>query len=380
MTNAYQMCSRTVMDTTDPDIRFDEDGVSNHYWRALDLIARLVKPGVAGENELRALVDRIREEGKDKPYDCVMGVSGGVDSSYVAVMARDLGLRPLAVHLDNGWNTDTAVSNIQSLLERLDIDLYTHVVNWEQFRDLQRSIFLSSLPNIEAVTDHAIKALLLQTADKFGVRYILSGSNANTEAILPEAWGYNSDDSRIILAAKKKFGDPAIGIDTYPHLSFVEYVRYMYIKKIRIIPLLNYGEFNKAHALKVMQQRIGYVPYARKHGESRFTRFFQECYLPEKYGFDKRKAHLSSLIASGQMTRDAALGELEKPLYDPISKTIDVEYCTRKLGFSEGDWQGVLATPIAYPGDFPNNERLIKLGVRAKYLIQTAMAALRGNR
>lgn len=380
MTPPYQMCSRTVMDTTDPEIRFDEEGVSNHYWHAKDLISRLVRPGASGEAELEALAEQIREEGKGKPYDCVMGVSGGVDSSYVGVMARDLGLRPLAVHLDNGWNTDTAVSNIHSLLEKLDIDLFTHVVNWDQFRDLQRSVFLSSLPNIEAVTDHAIKALLLQTADKFGVRYVLSGSNANTEAILPEAWGYNADDSRIILAAKKKFGDPKIGFDTYPHVSFVDYVRYTYVKKIRFIPLLNYGDFNKARALEIMKQRIGYVPYARKHGESRFTRFFQEYYLPEKYGFDKRKAHLSSLIASGQMTRDEALGELEKPLYDPISKMIDVEYCTRKLGFPEEEWARVMAMPIAYPGDFPNNRRLIKMAVRARRLLQTALAPIRGRK
>ncbi|ABC64758.1 putative LPS biosynthesis protein WbpG [Erythrobacter litoralis HTCC2594] len=362
------------MDTTDPAITFDADGVSNHFWHAQELIGRLVKPGASGEVELQQLAEQIREEGKDKPYDCVMGVSGGVDSSYVGVMARDLGLRPLAVHLDNGWNTDTAVSNIHSLLEKLDIDLYTHVVNWDQFRDLQRSVFLSSLPNIEAVTDHAIKALLYQTADRFGLRYVLSGSNANTEAILPEAWGYNADDSRILLAAKKRFGDPSIGIDTYPHMTFFDYFTYIYVKKIRFIPLLNYGDFNKARALDIMKQRIGYVPYARKHGESRFTRFFQEYYLPEKYGFDKRKAHLSSLIASGQMNREEALAELEKPLYDPISKMIDVEYCTRKLGFSESDWAEIMATPIAYPEDFPNNQRLIGSAVKVKGVLRKAAA------
>lgn len=362
------------MDTTDPAISFDADGVSNHFWHAQSLIGRLVKPGAEGEVELQRLAARIREEGKGKPYDCVMGVSGGVDSSYVAVMARDLGLRPLAVHLDNGWNTDTAVSNIHSLLEKLNIDLYTHVVNWEQFRDLQRAVFLSSLPNIEAVTDHAIKALLYQTANRFGLRYVLSGSNANTEAILPEAWGYNADDSRILLAAKDRFGDPSIGIDTYPLMTFADYFKYIYVKKVQLVPLLNYGDFNKARALEIMKQRIGYVPYARKHGESRFTRFFQEYYLPEKYGFDKRKAHLSSLIASGQLTRQDALVELEKPLYDPISKMIDVEYCTRKLGFTKGEWQAVMAAPIAYPEDFPNNKKLIGSAVKAKSLLRKALA------
>lgn len=360
------MCTRTVMDTTDPDITFDEEGVSNHLGEARELIGRRVIPGAAGEAALRALAEKIRAEGEGKPYDCVMGVSGGVDSSYVAVKARDLGLRPLAVHLDNGWNTDTAVSNIESLLEKLDIDLFTHVVDWEQFRDLQKAMFLSSLPNIEVVTDHAIKALLFQTAEKYGVRYVLSGSNVNTEAILPRAWGYNADDSRIIMAVKKRFGDPRIGTDTYPHMTFADYGKYIYLKKIRFVPLLNYGDFNKASALVTMKQRIGYVPYARKHGESRFTRFFQEYYLPEKYGFDKRKAHLSSLIASGQLTREEALVELEKPMYDPIAKTLDVEYCTRKLGFSEAQWAQVMKTPIAYPEDFPNNARLIEMSVKVK--------------
>lgn len=366
MSERYQVCSRTVMDTTDPEITFDREGVSNHYWHAQSLIGRLVKPGLAGERELQVLADQIRAEGKGKPYDCVMGVSGGVDSSYVAVMARDLNLRPLAVHLDNGWNTDTAVSNIHSLLEKLDIDLYTHVVNWDQFRDLQRAIFLSSLPNIEAVTDHAIKALLYQTADRFGLRYVLSGSNANTEAILPNSWGHNADDSRIILAAKKRHGDAQVGIDTYPHMSLFDYFKYIYLKKIRFVPLLNYGDFNKSAALEIMKQRIGYVPYARKHGESRFTRFFQEYYLPEKYGFDKRRAHLSSLIASGQIDRENALKELEKPLYDPISKMIDVEYCTRKLGFSPEQWEAIMGDKIATSKDYPNNEDLISVAVKVK--------------
>ena len=358
------------MDTTDPEITFDQEGVSNHYWHAQSLIGRLVKPGLGGERELQLLADQIRAEGTGKPYDCVMGVSGGVDSSYVAVMARDLNLRPLAVHLDNGWNTDTAVSNIHSLLEKLDIDLYTHVVNWDQFRDLQRAMFLSSLPNIEAVTDHAIKALLYQTADRFDLRYVLSGSNANTEAILPNSWGHNADDSRIILAAKKRFGDARVGIDTYPHMRLIDYFKYIYLKKIRYVPLLNFGNFDKSAALEIMKQRIGYVPYARKHGESRFTRFFQEYYLPEKYGFDKRRAHLSSLIASGQIDREAAMNELEKPLYDPISKMIDVEYCTRKLGFSLEQWEAIMSDSIASSKDYPNNEDLISIAVKTKNIIR----------
>jgi aminotransferase len=350
-----RICAKTVMDESDPDIEFDEAGVSNHYHQARHRLATEYFPGVDGVRRLEAIAARIREEGRGKPYDCIMGVSGGADSSYVALLAKDIGLRPLAVHLDNGWNTDTAVGNIESLLVALDIDLYTHVIDWEEFKDLQRSLFLASVPNVEVATDHAITALLYHTAAKHGVRYILSGSNVETESILPRHWGHDNRDWRSIHSIKKLFGDKAIRLGTYPHLTPTQFLYYILFKKIRFVPVLNYGGYSKASAIKKMQQRIGYVPYSRKHGESRFTRFFQEYYLPEKFGYDKRRAHLSSMIASDTMSREEALIELEKPMYQPIEKMIDVEYCARKLGFTLAEWQDVMNAPPRSAFDLPNS-------------------------
>lgn len=355
MSRPYQLCTRTVMDTSDPAIEFDDDGVSNHFHNARERLTSEFFPGEDGEHRIEKIAATIIAEGAGKPYDCIMGVSGGADSSYVAIRAKELGLRPLAVHLDNGWNTDTAVSNIELLLRELNIDLFTHVVKWEQFKDIQRSLFLASVPNIEVATDHAIGALMMHQAAAHGVRFLLTGSNVETESILPRAWGHDNRDWRSIRAIKHRFGDPAIGMDTYPHLTPIRFLDYLLRHRMRYVPVLNYGGYNKAEAVKVMQQRFGYNAYARKHGESRFTRFFQEYYLPEKFGFDKRRAHLSSMIASDTMTREAALRELGQDMYGSVEKMIDIEYCSRKLGFSPEEWAAVMAAPPAHASDFPNN-------------------------
>ncbi|GGJ63792.1 LPS biosynthesis protein [Sphingopyxis bauzanensis] len=355
MTEAYQICARTVMDTSDPAISFDAEGVSNHFHEARARLEKEYFPGDDGMTRIEAIAEQIRAEGAGKPYDCIMGVSGGADSSYVAIRAHELGLRPLAVHLDNGWNTDTAVSNIELLLRELDIDLYTHVMDWEEFKDIQRSLFRASVPNIEVATDHAITALLYHMAAKHGVRYLLSGSNVETESILPRSWGHDNRDWRSIKAIKRRFGNLAIGMKSYPHLTPTKFLEYILLRKIRFVPVLNYGGYSKAKAVKVMQQSFGYNAYARKHGESRFTRFFQEYYLPTKFGFDKRRAHFSSMIASGTLTREAALAELEHDMYDPVEKMIDIEYCSRKLGFSEADWSDIMHARPAHATDYPNN-------------------------
>lgn len=355
MQRDYQICRRTVMDISDPAIEFDEDGVSNHFHEAKVRLDKEYFPGEAGLKQLEIIAAQIRAEGAGKTYDCIMGVSGGADSSFVALRAKELGLRPLAVHLDNGWNTDTAVSNIELLLRELDIDLFTHVINWDEFKDIQRSLFLASVPNIEVATDHAITALLYHKAAEYSIRYILSGSNVETESILPRSWGHDNRDWRSIKKIKKRFGNPAIGMSSYPHLTPSRFLRYILGNKIRFVPVLNYGGYNKAEAVKVMQQRFGYNAYARKHGESRFTRFFQEYYLPTKFGFDKRRAHFSSMIASGTMTREAAITELERDMYDPVEKMIDIEYCSRKLGFDAAEWDRVMTAVPAHAKDYPNN-------------------------
>lgn len=350
----YQICTKSVMDTSDPWITFDENGVCNHYLNAKARLDRELKDSNSGRQRLEEIAGQIKAAGAGKPYDCVLGLSGGADSSYVAVQAKELGLRPLAVHFDNGWNTDTAVSNIENLLKYTGFDLYTHVVRWEEFRDIQRSLFLASVANIEVATDHGIFALLYQMAAKFDVGYILTGSNLETETIMPDSWGYDARDARHIAGIKKRFGDPRIKLKTFPMLWPWQFIYHAFVRRTRMVPTLNYISYNKDNAIKRMEGLFGYRAYARKHGESKFTRFFQEYYLPEKFNADKRRAHLSSQIVAGTLTREEALEALKRPLYDPVELEIDIDYVAKKLGFSLDEWRAIMAAPPKSYTEYPN--------------------------
>jgi aminotransferase len=354
MTRPYQICTKSVMDTSDPDIRFDEDGICHHYHDARRRLQLELMDNNVGRQKLFAIAEEIREAGRGLPYDCIMGVSGGADSSYVAVQAHELGLRPLAVHLDNGWNTDTACSNIERLVRHYGFDLYTHVVRWEEFRDIQRALFRASVANVEVATDHAIFALLYQMSEKFGVKYILTGSNLETETIMPDAWGYDARDARHIHAIKKQFGSPDIGLSSYPTMWPWSFAKHLLLRKVRMINVLNFGRYSKEQAVSRMNALFGYRSYARKHGESKFTRFFQEYYLPTKFNADKRRAHLSSQIASGTMSRAEALDILAKPLFDPVELEIHVDYVTKKLGFSAQEWDSIMQDSPRSFRDYPN--------------------------
>jgi N-acetyl sugar amidotransferase len=340
------------MDDSDPDICFDVDGVCQYVHVARYRLAEDVYRGTDAESRLASIVANVKTNGAGKPYDSIVGVSGGVDSSYVLLRARQLGLRPLAVHLDNGWNNELAVSNIEHLVRHLDIDLYTHVVDWPEIRDLQRCFFKASLPNVEVVTDHAIFALLYKKAAEYGLKYILTGSNVVTESIMPAAWGYDARDAIHIIGVHRMFGNTPLR--TFPLLPPREFLRYALMNGIKMIPIINHGPYNKAVVVAELSAAVGYKPYQHKHGESRFTRFFQEYYLPRKFGFDKRKAHYSSLIVAGQMSRDAALAELNKPLYREIEAEIDLEYVIKKLGFTPSEWADIMIAPLQSFRAFPN--------------------------
>lgn len=346
------ICSVSVMDDSDPDIHFDADGVCQYVHIARRRLAEEVYRGADAERRLGSLVANIKADGEGKPYDCIAGVSGGVDSSYVLLRAKQLGLRPLAVHLDNGWNMEVAVANIERLVRRLDIDLFTHVVDWREIRDLQRCFFKASLPNVEVITDHAIFALMYKKAAEYGLKYILTGSNVETESIMPAAWGYDARDAAHIAGVHRRFGETPLR--TFPLLPPHEFLRYTFLNGVKMAPILNYGPYNKAAVIAELRAAIGYTPYDRKHGESRFTRFFQEYYLPRKFGVDKRKAHFSCLIVAGQMGREAALAELNKPLYQANDAEIDVEYVIKKLGFTASEWRGVMETPQQSFRAYPN--------------------------
>lgn len=352
------VCTRCIMDTTDPDIRFDAEGVCNHCHR-YDLVSRtrLIPPEERDER-LKALIDEVKAVGNGKPYDCVIGVSGGVDSTYVAWLVKTLGLRPLAVHLDNGWNSELAVANIEKTLNTLGIDLYTHVLNWEEFRNLQTSFLKASTPDGEVPTDHAIFALLYEQAAKHGLKHVITGTNVVSEAILPEKWGYGYFDWRYVKDVHKRFGTSRLS--TYPHFSLVKLAYFVFIRRIRMVSILNYVDYEKAEAMDVLQNQLGWVYYGGKHYESIYTRFYQTYILPRKFDIDKRKAHYSNLILSGQMTREEALEKMKLPVYPENLLAEDREYTIKKLGFSEAEFDAMMAAPTKTFEDYRTSHKIFE--------------------
>jgi len=347
------------MDTSDHDIQFDEKGLCNHCKKYEERVEKeLYYKHKDGEQKLNQLVNQIKEKGKNKEYDCIIGVSGGVDSTFVAYIVKKLGLRPLAVHLNNGWNSEISERNIENTCKALDIDLYTSVPDWEEFKDLQLSFLKSSVSNSEIPTDHAIIAFLFQVASERGIPYIIRGHNIVTEAILPSSWGYDSGDLKFINGIHNKFGK--VKLKTFPHYNLIDMFNYIFIKKIKFIPILNYIKYDKKEAMRIIEKELGWRYYGGKHYESIYTRFFQGYILPKKFGIDKRRAHLSTLICSGQMTRDEALEEMKKDPY-PTEEMMndDKEYVIKKLGLTEKEFEKIMSLPIKTFTDYPNNYFLI---------------------
>lgn len=364
--NYYQMCTKTIMDTSDPDIAFDENGVSNHWYHYQEVKKHL--PYLHGDtNRIHRVVDRIKQDGKGKEYDCVMGVSGGVDSTYVAYLARQYGLRPLAIHFDNGWNSELAVDNIERILTALKIDLHTFVIDWEEFKDLQRAYLRASVVNAEVPTDHAIVATIYKYAARFGIKYLLSGSNITTEAIMPKAWAFDMMDATNLKAIHRRFGSGRR--PTYPVITLPKFFRYTYLSGIHKVSLLDYAPYNKADAISTIEKEFGWRYYGGKHYESVFTRFYQGYILPTKFGYDKRRAHLSTLICSGQMTREEALEEIQKPSLPAEMATEDREYVTRKLGMTDSEFDEIMRTPPRSHLDFPNEQKWMKLALQLKNMV-----------
>lgn len=352
----YQQCTRCVMDTTDPWITFDDEGVCNHC-RKYERHVEAIGDSAARAESLNKIVRRLKEAGKGKDYDCIMGLSGGVDSSYLAWFAvKQLDLRPLVVHVDAGWNSELAVSNIQNIVQRLNLDLHTLVIDWEEIKDLQASYFRSGIANLDVPQDHAFMASLYSEAKKYGIRNILNGGNMQTESILPRAWGYDASDLRSLKAIHKKFGKQKLR--QYPTYSLYDkWLRYPIFLGMRTHRPLEYIDYNKTEAKKLLQEELGWRDYGGKHFESVFTKFFQAHYLPAKFGYDKRKAHLASLIVSGQMSKAEAEEELQKPLYDRHELEQDTAFWIKKLGISRPEFDRIMQeTPSSYT-DFANDER-----------------------
>ncbi len=359
MVRDYQICTKCIMDTTDPEIEFDDYGICNHCKIYDEKVKSELFYDKEGEQKLNQLINKIKKEGKNKKYDCIIGVSGGVDSTMVAYKTKELGLRPLAVHIDNGWNSELSVNNIEKIIKKLEIDLYTYVVDWEEFKDLQLAFLKSSVINAEIPSDHLIYAALFKIASKQKIRYIIWGSNIVTEAILPQSWGYNCLDSKFIRCIHKRFGK--MRLRSYPLLSLLHLFYYIFIKRIRITCILNYIPYNKEKVLQFLKKNFGYQDYGLKHYESIYTRFFQGYILPTKNNIDKRRAHLSALICSGQIKRQEALEEIKKSPYPSKDKiNQEKDYVIKKLGINKELFEKIMSQPIKSYKDFPNNDFIFK--------------------
>lgn len=367
MGREYQVCSNCVMDTSDTRIVFDENGVCDH---CIDYYKN-VKPnwdtGEKGRAELVKIVQKIKADGKGKDFDCILGLSGGVDSSYMLHAAvKDFGLRPLVFHVDGGWNSELAVHNIQMLVEKLGLDLYTEVINWEEMRDFQLAFFKSGVPHIDIPQDHAFVATLYNFAYKYDIKYILNGGNISTECVRnPMEYLYYGTDMKQIRDIRRQFGTSKM--ETYPFSSVLRHKLYLrYFRGITVVRALNYMPYVKSDALALLENEYGWKPYPQKHFESRFTKFYEGYWLPERFGFDTRRVQFSSLILTEQMTRAEALEKLKVPAYDP--KTIDDEfsYIATKLRISPEELRTYFNMPKKFYWDYDNQEKMFNLG--AKFL------------
>lgn len=363
MTQVGRICRRCVMDESDPDITFDEHGHCVHCRRAAQMVERLPASEPEAAERFARVVRRIEGTARSAEYQCLLGLSGGVDSSYVGWLAGRSGLRVLAVHFDNGWNSEVAVGNIERLCEHFGFELMTYVIRWEEFRDLQRSFLEASVVDVELVTDHAIFAAMLQLARENRIRFVLSGTNFATESILPRAWIWPKQDRRNIEAIHKRFG--SVPLKTYPRCGPV---RWGLMRATNLggtyVELLNEVRYRRGEAKQTLARELGWADYGGKHHESLFTKFYQCYLLPQKFGIDKRKAHLSSLIMNGEVTRDDALGVLASPPYPPDELAEELPYVLKKLGYSSGEFDAIMARPPV-PHDHYPSSRLLPILRRA---------------
>lgn len=342
----YTRCTRCVLDTTSSTITFDGQGICN-YCHAFDRQMEKfinIDPAIK-QSKLQQAVDYIKKAGKNRPYDCILGLSGGVDSTYMAYLAVKLGLRPMAVHFDNGWNSELAVKNIENIVSKLGLDLKTYVINWDEFRDIQLAYLKASVVDIEVPTDQLIFAALNKIAKENNIHYILSGANIVTEYGMPLDWAYrNKSDQANLLNIYKRFGSGK-KLSTLPKFGFYKRFFYTNVSGIQTISLLNYVDYRKAEIKKLIARELDWKDYGGKHYESIFTRFYQGYILPKKFNIDKRKAHLSALICSGQITREQALEELQEDTYNKELQAEDRAFVIKKFNLSEAEFEAIMAAP-----------------------------------
>jgi len=365
----YQVCANCVMDTTDPEIRFDENGRCDFCDNYYNSILPSWHPDEVGAKELQVIAEKIKQDGKSKKYDCIIGISGGADSSYLTYIAKEkLGLRPLMLLVDTGWNLNVANENVKKLIKALNLDLETIVIDWEEMKDLQVAFFKSQVPYQDTPQDHVIFAGLYNYAAKHGIKYVLTGANYSTEGVkIPYEWTY-LNDIRMIRDIHRKFGRHPL--KTFPLCGMFKYrIFYRYFKGMRVIHPLNMIPYHKEEAIAELEKKFGWQQYANKHYENIFTRFYEGYWLPKKFGYDKRKCYFSSLILTGQMTREEALEKLTQQPYDEKIAMQDLDYIVEKLDLSKEEFLELMKGDNKTFRDYKNSEKILKSAIRLAMLI-----------
>lgn len=357
-----RQCSRCVLDESVPDLTILPNGQCNYCQRYDEIVKQYFQDGKERAHQLERILQAIRSGGKRKRYDCIAGVSGGADSSYVVYLAKQFGLRPLLVHFDNGWNTELATQNIEKIVQKTGFDLFTYVVNWPEFRDLQLSYLKASVVDIEVPTDHLIFATLHKLAAQYGIRYILNGFNVNSEFIMPKGWNYPKEDAINLKAIHKRFG--TVELKKFPSIGFFSRLYYRQMLEIQNVLLLDLVNYRLRDAEKILEREFAWQSPGSKHGESVFTRFYQSYILPEKFGIDKRKAHFSNLICSGQMSREEAIAKLQGPILPKDLVAEDRAFFLKKLGLSELEFSRIMKTPVCSHEEFDSETHQAKRLVR----------------
>jgi N-acetyl sugar amidotransferase len=366
------------MDTSDSGIVFDSRGWCDYCNNYYANILPNWHPDERGYAEILPTIERIKREGAGRDHDCLIGMSGGVDSSYVTYLAKEkFGLRPLILHVDAGWNSQEAVNNIERLVDALGLDLHTEVVNWREMRDLQLAFFRAQVPHVDTPQDHAFFAALYNFAAKHGFRYILTGANYSTECVRePLEWHYHASDLRQLKDIHRRFG--TVPLKTFPQADIFTYrLYYRYVKGIRVVKPLNHVRYVKEQAMQELAEKFGWQKYAHKHYESRFTRFYEGYWLPKKFGYDKRRAHFSSLILTGQLSRDEAMQRLAQPSYDETQALKDMEFVAKKLDLSVEEFRQIMAGENRSYRDYKSSMSLIAVATQVLRVLGVQKAIIR---
>lgn len=362
----YKICTKTIMDTSDPSIVFNQKDESDYYTNFVESILPNWHTDDIGSANLSAIAEKIKADGKNRDFDCIIGLSGGLDSSYVAYVAKEImGLRPLLFHVDAGWNTDKAVGNIEKLCNGLGLDLFTEVINWEEMKDLQVAFLKSQIADQDLPQDYAFFSGLYKFARKNKIKYVLTGGNYSTECCRePEEWGgFSGIDTLLVKDIHNKFGKRSL--KTFPLVDILSYkIYYRYILGMHVFKPLNLVPYLKADAEKLLIEKFGWEPFQHKHHESRFTRFYEDFWLPRKFGFEKRRAHFSSLILTGQMTRDEAMSRISKPEMTEEFLKHEFEYVANKLDLTVPELQEIFEGENKTFRDYRSKKWIIDLGTK----------------